>query len=116
MADRWTGWKSFPDQFYGESIQAPAAPGLYEVCRSANREQIAFGCTPNLADALRDILKPGKGRRRFFFFGARKRHWTGEFEYRIWPTLTAADAKVALKSIREQRDAVWRRHAAAVRS
>jgi hypothetical protein len=115
MTDRWTGWKSFPDHFYGEYIQAPIGPGVYEVCRTATREQVAFGCTQNVAESLCDILKPGKGRRRFFFFGARKRYGTGELEYRIWPTPTLSEAKVALKSIRGQRDAVWRRHAAAAR-
>ena len=27
MADRWTGWKSFPDDYHGEYIQAPMGPG-----------------------------------------------------------------------------------------
>ena len=33
MTDRWTGWKSFPDDYHGEYIQAPMGPGL-EVCRA----------------------------------------------------------------------------------
>ena len=57
MSDRWTGWKSFPDDYYGEYIQAPMGPGLYEVCRSSTREQVAFGCTRNVADlADRDTV------------------------------------------------------------
>ena len=58
MADRWTPWKSFPDDYYGEYIQAPMGPGLYEVCRASTREPVAFGCTRNVADSLCDILKP----------------------------------------------------------
>ena len=52
MSDRWTGWKSFPDDYHGEYIQAPVGPGLYEVCRSSTREPVAFGCTRKVA--LRD--------------------------------------------------------------
>ncbi len=51
MADRWTGWKSFPDDFYGEYIQAPIGPGLYEVCRASTREPVSFGCSRNVAEA-----------------------------------------------------------------
>ena len=56
MSDRWTGWKSFPDDYYGEYIQAPMGPGLYEVCRASTREQVAFGCTRNVAEfAVRPV-------------------------------------------------------------
>jgi hypothetical protein len=114
MADRWTAWKSFPDDYYGEYIQAPIGPGVYEVCRTSNREQVAFGCTQNVAEALCEVLKPGKkSRKRFFFFGRRARYATGELEYRTWPTATLSDAKVALSSIRGARDAAWRRYASA---
>ena len=54
MSDRWTGWKSFPDDYHGEYIQAPMGPGVYEVCRASTREQIAFGCTRNVAESLCD--------------------------------------------------------------
>ena len=33
MSDRWSDWKSFPDAYHGEYIQAPIGPGVYEVCR-----------------------------------------------------------------------------------
>ena len=58
MADRWTGWKSFPDDYHGEYIQAPMGPGLFEVCRASTRAPVAFGCTRNVADSLGDVLKP----------------------------------------------------------
>jgi hypothetical protein len=116
MTDRWTGWKSFPDDYYGEYVQAPIGPGVYEVCVSSTREQVAFGCTQNVAEALCDILKPGKTRKRFFFLRRRARYATGELEYRTWPTETLADAKVALSSIRELRDQAWRRYAASART
>ncbi len=69
MSDRWTDWKSFPDDFYGEFIQAPLGPGLYEVCRSSTREQVAFGCTRNVAEALGDLLRP-RGLKSGCFSGA----------------------------------------------
>lgn len=112
MTDRWTGWKSYPDHYYGEYIQAPIGPGVYEICRSSTREPVAFGCTQNVAEALSNFLKPGKVKRRFFF-RSRSRYATGELEYRTWPTATLADAKVAASSIREQRQMVWRRMSSA---
>ena len=47
------------------------------------------------------------------FLRLRSRYSTGELEYRFWPTATLSDAKVALESIREQRQIVWRRMSAA---
>ena len=32
-------------------------PGLYEVCRASTREQIAFGCTRNVAESLCDLVE-----------------------------------------------------------
>jgi hypothetical protein len=113
MSDRWTVWKSFPDDYFGDYIQAPISPGVYEICRAADRQQLAFGCTQNVAQSLSAFLKPGKVRRRFLFLRLRSRYSTGELEYRFWPTASLADAKVALASIREQRQMVWRRMSAA---
>ena len=95
MSDRWTGWKSFPDDYHGEYIQAPMGPGLYEVCRSSTREPVAFGCTRNVAESLCGLLKPS-GLRSWFSFRRGKRYDTGELEYRTWPTATLSDAKVAI--------------------
>jgi hypothetical protein len=113
MSDRWTQWKSFPDDYHGDYIQAPISPGVYEICRASDREQLAFGCTKNVAQSLSEFLKPGKVRRKFLFLRTRSRYSTGELEYRFWPTPTLGDARVALESIREQRQMVWRRMSAA---
>ena len=115
MSDRWTGWKSFPDDFHGEYIQAPMGPGLYEVCRSSTREQIAFGCTRNVADSLCDILKP-RGLRQWLFFRRGRHYDTGELEYRTWPTASLSDAKAAITVIRDRHRAVMRRYTAAART
>jgi len=101
MSDRWTAWKSFPDDYFGDYIQAPISPGVYEICRASDRQQLAFGCTQNVAQSLSAFLKPGKVRRRFLFLRLRSRYSTGELEYRFWPTASHTDAKVALESIRE---------------
>lgn len=112
MSDRWTGWKSFPDDYHGEYIQAPIGPGLYEVCRASTREQIAFGCTRNVAESLCDLLKP-RGFRRWLSFRRGRRYDTGELEYRTWLTASLADARVAVSLIRERHEAVMRKYASA---
>ena len=112
MTDRWTGWKSFPDDYYGEYIQAPMGPGLYEVCRSSNREQIAFGCTRNVAESLCDLLKPRR-LRKWLSFRRGPRYDTGELEYRTWQTATLADARAAIAIIRERQEAVIRKYSSA---
>ena len=112
MTDRWTGWKSFPDDYHGEYIQAPMGPGLYEVCRSSTREQIAFGCTRNVAESLCDLLKP-RGLRKWLFFRRGERYEIGELEYRTWRTATLADARAAITMIRERQEAVIRKYSSA---
>ena len=115
MADRWTPWKSFPDDYYGEYIQAPMGPGLYEVCRASTREPVAFGCTRNVADSLCDILKP-RGLRKWLSFRRARSYETGELEYRTWPTSTLADARVAIGLIRERHGAVMRKYGSPARA
>ena len=115
MSDRWTGWKSFPDDYYGEYIQAPMGPGLYEVCRSSTREQIAFGCTRNVADSLCDLLQP-RGLRKWLFFRRGQHYDTGELEYRTWPTANLADAKATASLIRDRHEAVMRKYASGARA
>jgi hypothetical protein len=109
MIGRWTEWKSYPDAYHGEFIQAPIGPGLYEVCHAATREPVAFGYARNVAGALCSVLRPGKLKKRSLFRRARKRYASGELEYRTWQTATLADAKVAVGQILEQREAMLRR-------
>ena len=115
MADRWTPWKSFPDDYYGEYIQAPMGPGLYEVCRASTREPVAVGCTRNVADSRCDILKP-RGLRKWLSFRRTRSYETGELEYRTWPTSTLADARVAIGLIRERHGAVMRKYGSPARA
>ena len=110
MIGRWTDWKPFPDAYYGEHIQAPIGPGVYEVCHASTREQVAFGCTHNVAEALSNVVKPGRfrGRSLFRLFGY-SRYLSSELEYRTWATASLADAKVAVSQLLGQRQAVLRR-------
>ena len=111
MRDRWTAWKSFPDDYYGYYIQAPLGRGLYELCRASTRETVAFGCTRNVVDSLGDLLKP-RGLSRWLSFRRARRHDPGEFEYRTWGTASVADARQAARTIRARNEAVLRKHAA----
>ena len=112
MADRWTGWKSFPDHYHGEYIQAPMGPGLFEVCRASTREPVAFGCTRNVADSLGDVLKP-RGLRKWLSFRGKRSYDPGGLEYRTWPTATVSDARRVVDMIRERHQAVMRKYASA---
>jgi hypothetical protein len=111
MSDRWTSWASFPHDDR-HAIQAPAGPGVYEICNIATREQMAFGCTRNVAAALRDTLQP-TGLRKWLSFRRGPRYAPGEVEYRVWPTATLADAQGVIGLIRGRREAVLRRFTAA---
>lgn len=115
MAARWTEWKAFPDAYRGETIEAPIGPGVYEVCDAATREQVAFGCTRNVAETLSQVLRAQKTRRASFFRHFRRRKLGDTFEYRAWPTATVADAKVAVGQILGQREALMRRFAQSTR-
>jgi hypothetical protein len=112
MIARWTEWKSFPDAYHGEYIQAPMGPGVYEVCQTDTRERVAFGSSHNVVETLTDLLKPGKVERRSFFRRTRRRYATGELEYRTWALGSLSDAKVAVEQIVGRRDALWRRFSA----
>src|SRR4029079_12690391 len=108
MRDRWTAWKSFPDDYHGEYIQAPLGPGLYQVCRASTRETIAFGCTRNVVDSLSDFLKP-RGLRRWLSFRRGLRPGDGKFEYRTWGAASVADARQVAWTIRARNEAVLRK-------
>lgn len=115
MAARWTEWKSFPDIFLGERIDAPSTPGVYEVCDASSRRQIAFGCTTNLDRTLASILKPGMFGRLSPFRWLRMRHVRGELEYRSFATSSLSDARVAENQVLGRREAMIRRFAQSAR-
>ena len=109
MAARWTEWKSYPDAYHGESIQAPVGPGVYEVCDAVTRKQVAFGPVPNVARTLSAVLMRGKVSWLSYMLFSRPKQDRGTLEYRAWPTATLADARVAANQILGQREAIIRR-------
>jgi hypothetical protein len=112
MSDRWSSWTSFPYSLQRDDILAHDGPGVYEVCNTSSREQVAFGCTRNIAEALGDVLQP-KGLRKWLLFRHGPRFAISEVEYRFWPTATFADAKSLIGVFRGQRGSVLRRFTAA---
>ena len=115
MAARWTEWKSFPDIHLGERIDAPAVPGVYEVCDASSRRQIAFGCTRNIAHTLSGVLKPGPIGRLSPLRWLRMRHVRGELEYRSLATSSVSDARIAVSQVLGRREAMIRRFAQSAR-
>lgn len=115
MPAQWTEWKSFPDAFHGDYVEAPVGPGVYEVCDASTREQVAFGSTRNMAQTLSHVLKTHKSSRLSFFRLLRRRKLGDKLEYRAWPTASVADAKIAVGQILGQREALMRRFAQSTR-
>jgi len=109
MSARWTEWKSFPDAFHGEQIQAPIGPGVYEVCDASTRAPVAFGSAPNVARTLSEVLMRRKERRPSLLPWRRPKQESGPLEYRAWPTNSLAAAKVAVSQILDQRGRSIRR-------
>ena len=112
MSERWTAWTSFPNSLQRDDIRAETGPGVYEVCNISTREQVAFGCAHNIAQALGDILEP-RGLRKWLLFRRGPRFATSQVEYRFWPTATFADAKSLIGVFRGRRGSVLRRFTAA---
>lgn len=112
MIGRWSTWKRFPDAFHGEHIEAPIGPGVYEVCHNASGEQVAFGYSANVAQALSNLLPPPSKRGwPFFRRAARPRYPINELEYRTCATGSANEARVAAEQLMGQRQALIRRFA-----
>ncbi len=116
MIGRWSSWKPFPDVSRGGHIEAPIGPGMYEVCHVETGEQIAFGYSKNVAEALsKVVLSPGSRSWPFFRIGIRPRFASSEIEYRTCPAGSLADAKTGAGQMSAHRQAVLRHFAATPR-
>ena len=111
MSDRWTGWKSFPDDYHGEYIQAPIGPGLYEVCRASTGEQVAFGCTRERRRVAVRGSEAARARASWPFVPPRSRRAIAPASWNTAPgrRRPLADAKIAAELMLAQRQAVMRR-------
>ena len=110
MIGSWSNWKPFPNAHHGGHIEAPIGPGVYEVCHVATREQVAFGFTANVAQALSNVLPDGRPW-PFFRRAARPRYQSHELEYRTCAAGSLAEARVAAEQLAGHRQALWRRFA-----
>jgi hypothetical protein len=108
MVSDWTDWKRFPDP-RGGSLEAPIGPGVYEVRRMSTGELAAFGPAANVAQVMAGLR-----------LHARPTSWLSlvrgsepreDFEYRIRPTATKAEAKTVADGLRGRRNVYWRRKA-----
>jgi hypothetical protein len=112
MTDRWTAWSTFRHGRRDAAVEAWSGPGVYEICNTATREQVAFGCTRNVAEALGAVLNP-TGLRKWLSLRRGPRFALNEVEYRVWPTASFAEAKAVIGLVRDRRIAVLRRFTAA---
>ena len=111
MIGQWSSWKPFPDAYHGQHVEAPIGPGVYEVCRSATGEQIAFGYAANVAQALAKVVPSGGRGWPFFGRAARPRYLSSELEYRTCAATSMTEARIAAEQLLSHRQAVWRRFA-----
>jgi hypothetical protein len=116
MITHWTNWKPFPSAHHGEHIEAPIGPGVYEVCHINSGEQVAFGYSANVAQALSNVLRPSGGRGwPFFRKAARPRYPSNELEYRTCAATSLSEARIAAGQMIGHRQAIWRRFSPSLR-
>jgi hypothetical protein len=113
MIGRWSNWKSFPDPAHGGHIEAPIGPGVYEVHHADTGEQVAFGYTKNVAEALSNVLEPPARGWSLFRKPARPRYQSSELEYRTCAAGTVVEARSAAEQMLGRRQAAWRHFSAA---
>lgn len=109
MINPWTNWKRFPDPQLGGSIEAPIGPGVYEVRRMSTGQLAAFGPATNVAQAMAALKL--HARPRSWLSIVRSTEPAEDYEYRIRPTATTAQAKTVANSLRGRRNVFWRRRA-----
>ncbi len=112
MIVNWSDWKPFPSANRAGAFDAPAGPGLYEVCHVATGEQVAFGSANDVAAALAGVLEPAGRSWSWFRRSGRPRHNPYELEYRTSAAGSIASARVAASQLLAHREAMWRRYAA----
>ena len=99
MISTWSEWKRYPRAAYGENLEAPITPGIYEVRYASFGALHSFGAVDNVAQAL--ALLPVGSRS---WFGRREAAKTPELEYRTCATSTKADAKAVAERMIGRRE------------
>ena len=99
MISTWSEWKRYPRPGRGENLEAPIAPGIYEVRIAGTGALYSFGAVDNLAQALALLSVGSKS-----WFGLRASAVTPDLEYRTCATASKADAKAAAERMIGRRE------------
>src|SRR3954447_16382613 len=99
MISTWSEWKRYPRPGRGENLEAPIAPGIYEVRIAGTGALYSFGAVDNLAQALALLPVGSKS-----WFGRRNASDVPDLEYRTCATSSKADAKAAAERMIGRRE------------
>lgn len=110
MVQTWSGWKRFPDAQRGGVVEAPIGPGVYEVRHTLTGRVVAFGSTPNVANAISELKVNGGLSPLQRLFGRQPLvSRVNDLEYRTYATASRAEAKTAATRFQGLRQSAWRR-------
>ena len=93
MTLAWTSWKTFPAQNPDAALDAPAAPGVFEVRHMATGEQVAFGVSADVAGSLAILIQPPASGLLSIFARKRIVHRPIDMEYRFCATASLKEAR-----------------------
>lgn len=96
-------------------MEAPIAPGIYEVRHTVTGRVVAFGWTSNVARALSTLnFEPGLASRLARFFQRTKPSLrVSDLEYRTCVAGSRAEAKTVARRLLGLRQTIWRQRWAA---
>lgn len=112
MANSWAAFKQFPNRQFGEYVEAPIGPGVYEVRHVLTGELVAFGHAANVAQALAS-LSPDPSLMSWLTGLIRGdiRYAINELEYRTCAAKTLNEAKTITTCLAGRREAYMKRRA-----
>lgn len=93
MPVAWTAWKTFPAPHSGASLDAPEAPGVFEVRHVATGEQVAFAVSANVAGSLATLIQPQASGLLSIFARRRIVHRPVDMEYRFCAAASMKEAR-----------------------
>jgi len=113
MANSWVAFKRFPDRHFGEYVEAPIGPGVYEVRHVLTGELVAFDHAANVARALASLSpRPSLMSWLTDFIRNDIRYATNELEYRTCAATTLDEAKMITNHLTERREVYMKRRMA----
>lgn len=110
LVQTWSGWKRFPDAQFGDHVEAPIGPGVYEVRHTMTGRVIAFGHANNVAKAIVDLKVNGGITPWARLFGRQPLvSRVADLEYRTCAAASRAEAKTTASRLLGLRQIAWRR-------